>query len=203
MLRFYAGRFQPVETNNAFYRMPVQDLLERWMGEVPDDFTFVLKAPRRITHEKRLSPDSADSVAYFFKTAEVLASRLGPVLFQLPPFQKKDVPRLRGFLALLPAGRPAAFEFRHATWQDEEVSGALRAKGAMLCYTDTDEGDSPPVVATADCSYLRLRRTHYEDSELGDWAGRIAALSLERGYVYFMHEDGALGTVVARQLLCY
>jgi len=140
-------------------------------------------------------------VAEFFRRAQALGGKLGPVLFQLPPFLKKDLPRLRDFLVLLPAGQAAAFEFRNSTWQDEEVYAALRAKGAMLCYTDTEQGDSPPIVATAGSGYLRLRRTHYEDAELGAWAERIAALRLERAYVYFMHEDDALGAVFARKLL--
>ena len=200
MLRYYAGHFATVEINNTFYRMPAETMLARWAEEVPENFAFTLKAPRRITHELRLK-DCETHVAEFARRAQALGGKLGPLLFQLPPYLKKDLPRLRDFLALLPAGRPAAFEFRNESWQDGEVYAALRAKGAMLCYTDTDEGDSPPVVATADCAYLRLRRTHYDDSELGDWAGRIAALSLERVYVYFMHEDDALGAVFARKLL--
>jgi uncharacterized protein YecE (DUF72 family) len=180
--------------------MPAETMLARWAEEVPENFAFTLKAPRRITHELRLK-ECETHVAEFARRAQALGGKLGPFLFQLPPYLKKDLPRLRDFLALLPAGRPAAFEFRNESWQDGEVYEALRAKGAMLCYTDTDPGDSPPVVATAGCGYLRLRRTHYDDSELGDWAGRIAALSLERVYVYFMHEDDALGTVFARKLL--
>jgi uncharacterized protein YecE (DUF72 family) len=200
MLRYYAGHFATVEINNTFYRMPAEAMLARWAEEVPADFAFTLKAPRRITHELRLK-ECETHVAEFLKRAQVLGAKLGPVLFQLPPFLKKDLPRLRDFLALLPAGRLAAFEFRNDSWQDDEVYDTLRAKGAMLCYTDTDEGDSPPVVATADCGYLRLRRTHYEDAELGTWAEKIAALALGRVYVYFMHEDDALGTVFARKLL--
>src|SRR6266446_2256128 len=200
MLKFYGERFRSVEINNTFYRMPKPSVLEAWAAEVPPDFKFVLKASQRITHMQRLK-DAGDSVAYLLKVAGALKERLGPVLFQLPPFLKKDLARLRDFLALLPAERPAAFEFRNESWQDEEVYAALRAKGAMLCYTDTEEGDSPPVVATAGCGYLRLRRTRYEDADLGDWAERIAALRLERAYVYFMHEDDALGTVFARKLM--
>jgi len=204
MLRFYAGHFATVEINNTFYRMPDETMLARWAEEVPENFSFTLKAPRRITHELRLH-EAETHVAEFVRRARTLGAKLGPLLFQLPPFLKKDLPRLRDFLALLPAAQPAAFEFRNATWQDDEVCEALRARGAMLCYTDTDEGDSPPVVATADCAYLRLRRTHYGDSDLGDWAARIyeisAALSLERVYVYFMHEDDALGAVFARKLM--
>jgi uncharacterized protein YecE (DUF72 family) len=200
MLRFYSGHFATVEINNTFYRMPAEAMLARWAEEVPESFAFTLKAPRRITHELRLK-ECEPHVAEFFRRAQSLGAKLGPVLFQLPPFLKKDLPRLRDFLALLPGGRPAAFEFRNDSWQDEEVYEALRSKSAMLCYTDTDAGASPPVVATADNAYLRLRRTHYEDAELGDWAGRIAALKLDRAYVYFMHEDDALGAVFARKLM--
>ena len=200
MLRYYASHFATVEINNTFYRMPAEAMLANWGEQVPDGFLFTLKAPRRITHELRLKECEAH-VAEFLKRAQKLGAKLGPLLFQLPPFLKKDLPRLRGFLALLPAGQPAAFEFRNDSWQDDEVYEALRARGAMLCYTDTDEGDSPPVVATAASGYLRLRRTHYEDTELGAWAERIAALALERVYVYFMHEDDALGAVFARKLL--
>jgi uncharacterized protein YecE (DUF72 family) len=199
MLRYYSGQFATVEINNTFYRMPAEAMLARWAEEVPENFAFTLKAPRRITHELRLK-ECETHVAEFLRRAQVLGGKLGPVLFQLPPFLKKDLPRLRDFLALLPAGRPAAFEFRNDSWQDDEVYGTLRARGAMLCYTDTEAGESPPIVVTAGSGYLRLRRTHYEDADLGDWAARIAALRLERAYVYFMHEDDALGTVFARKL---
>src|SRR5690349_10020823 len=185
MLRYYAGHFATVEINNTFYRMPAEAMLANWAEQVPDGFCFTLKAPRRITHELRLK-ECEGHVAEFLRRAQALGTKLGPLLFQLPPYLKKDLPRLRDFLALLPEGRPAAFEFRNDSWQDEEVYAALREKGAMLCYTDTDEGESPPVVVTAGSGYLRLRRTHYEDAELGDWAARIAALALERAYVYFM-----------------
>jgi uncharacterized protein YecE (DUF72 family) len=200
MLRYYASHFSTVEINNTFYRMPAEAMLANWAEQVPEAFLFTLKAPRRITHELRLK-ECETHVAEFLRRAQALGAKLGPLLFQLPPYLKKDLPRLRDFLALLPAGRPAAFEFRNSSWNDDEVYGTLREKGAMLCYTDTDEGDSPPVVVTADSGYLRLRRTHYEDAELADWAGRIAALELSRAYVYFMHEDDALGAVFARKLL--
>jgi uncharacterized protein YecE (DUF72 family) len=200
MLRYYASHFATVEINNTFYRMPAEAMLANWAGQVPDAFSFTLKAPRRITHELRLK-ECETHVAEFLRRAQALGAKLGPLLFQLPPFLKKDLPRLRDFLALLPERRPAAFEFRNDSWQDEEVYATLRDKGAMLCYTDTDEGDSPPVVTTSDCGYLRLRRTHYDEADLGAWAERIAMLSLSRVYVYFMHEDDALGAVFARKLL--
>ena len=129
----------------------------------------------------------------------MLGSKLGVLLFQLPPYLKKDLPRLTDFLALLPPGQRIAFEFRSSSWQDDEVYETLRSRGAILCVTDTDEGDTP-FVATADCGYVRLRRTHYDDADLRAWADQIAAKALPRTYVYFMHEDEALGTRFAKRL---
>ena len=198
MLRYYAERFATVEINNTFYRMPGESMLAQWLTQVPATFRFTLKAPRRITYDNRLR-DSESAVAEFIRRAETMGDRLGALLFQLPSFLKKDLPRLRDFLAVLPRDRHIAFEFRNATWQDDDVYDALRSHGAMLCVTDTDEGDTP-FVATADCGYVRLRRTHYEADELGAWAAKIAARALPLTYVYFMHEDEALGTRFATTL---
>jgi len=202
MLRYYAQRFPTVEINNTFYRMPGKDMLARWAEEVPDGFVFVLKAPRRITHEKRLSADSVDTVDYLYKTANVLVDRLGPVLFQLPPFFRKDVPRLRHFLELLPADRPAAFEFRHESWFDDEVYDTLRGKDAVLCAADTDESgeEGAPVVATGSWGYLRLRRADYDDTGLQAWVDRIRAQPWDRAFVFFKHEEAGKGPALASRL---
>jgi uncharacterized protein YecE (DUF72 family) len=198
MLRYYAERLPTVEINNSFYRMPDESVFARWSEEVPEEFAFTLKAPRRITHEKRLREAEAD-VAEFLRRAAVLGTKLGVVLFQLPPFLKKDLSRLRDFLGALPSGRRVAFEFRNVSWQDDEVYELLRERAAMLCVTDTDKGDTP-FIATSDCGYIRLRRTRYDDVDLGAWVERIAAQPLASTYVYFMHEDEALGTQFARRL---
>ena len=198
MLRYYAEHFSTVEINNTFYRMPAESMLAQWVQQVPARFRFTLKAPRSITHEQRLR-ESESNVAEFLRRAEVLGDKLGALLFQLPPFLKKDLPRLRDFLALLPSGREVAFEFRNLSWQDDEVYQALAGRGAILCVTDTDEGDTP-FVATSHCGYVRLRRTHYDDRELEGWAAQIADRKLPKTYVYFMHEDEALGTRFARRL---
>jgi uncharacterized protein YecE (DUF72 family) len=195
MLRFYAGHFPTVEINNTFYRMPKEEMLAGWKEEVPPGFSFTLKAPQRITHQKRLK-DAREEVAEFLRRAAALGEQLGIVLFQLPPFQRKDLPRLRDFLALLPSDLRAAFEFRHDSWQDDEVYAALRERGAALCVADFDEGDTP-FVCTSDNGYLRLRRTHYDDKDLRAWVERIKAQPLKRAYVYFKHEDEALGTKFA------
>ena len=190
MLRFYAGRFPTVEINNTFYRMPAAALLERWAQEVPAGFAFTLKAPRRITHIKRLK-DAAEIVTEFFKRADALGARHGMTLFQCPPTLRKDLPRLQEFLAVLPAGRRAAFEFRHDSWNDAEVYETLRSRGAAWCTAEEDDG-STPFVRTADDAYLRLRRTRYSDDELRAWIDRLAAEPLERAWIYFKHEDEAL-----------
>jgi uncharacterized protein YecE (DUF72 family) len=198
MLRYYAEHFSTVEINNTFYRMPPEDMLAHWLNEVPDNFTFTLKAPRRITHEKRLREAEPD-VTEFVRRAGVLKEKLGVLLFQLPPYLKKDLPLLRDFIVVLPHEKMVAFEFRSQTWHDDEVFETLREHGAMLCVTDTDEGDTH-FIATVDYGYIRLRRTHYSDADLRNWAERIAKESLARTYVYFMHEDKALGTRFAQRL---
>src|SRR5262245_60996863 len=124
MLHFYGERFRSVEINNTFYRMPKESVLESWAAEVPADFKFVLKAPQRITHMQRLK-DTDDSVSYFLKVARVLKDRLGPLLFQLPPFMKKDLPRLREVFARLASAPPSAFELRHQSWLGEEIFALL------------------------------------------------------------------------------
>ena len=192
MLAFYAGCFPTVEINNTFYRMPAPDLLRKWAEQTPEAFTFVLKAPQRITHHRRLVDVSGD-VSYFLQTAGALGGKLGPILFQLPPYMKKDLERLKAFLDLLPAAPRAAFEFRHASWFDAEVRGALRDKGAALCLADTDEEPLTDVAVTADWGYLRLRRTTYTEADVTAWAERVRAQPWQRAFVFFKHEDEARG----------
>ncbi len=200
MLDFYASRFDTVEINNTFYRMPDPKMLGKWSTQVPDGFTFVLKAPQRITHKKKLI-DSEDDVAYLFDVTSALGEKLGPVLFQLPPFARKDAAKLRSFLATLPAGKQAAFEFRHQSWCDDEVYSILRERDVPLCLSDTDEVDDPSalVIPTAAWGYLRLRRTEYSDDALSDWARRVEKQPWREAYVFFKHEDEAKGPLFAEQ----
>jgi uncharacterized protein YecE (DUF72 family) len=201
MLGFYAGRFPTVEINNTFYRMPAAALLAKWAQETPDRFTFVLKAPQRITHQKRLG-DVGGDVSYFLDAAAALGPKLGPVLYQLPPYMKKDAARLRAFLERLPAQPPAAFEFRHESWFDDEVQAALRDHGRALCCADVNEEDKlkAAVVPTASWGYLRLRRPEYTDADLAAWAAKIRAQPWDRAFVFFKHEDEAKGPELAARL---
>jgi uncharacterized protein YecE (DUF72 family) len=198
MLHHYGERFETVEINNTFYRMPTAAMLEKWAGEVPPHFRFVLKAPKRITHERKLQ-QAEDSVRQLLDVSAALGEKLGPFLFQLPPFFRKNVPVLAEFLALLGPVR-AALEFRHDSWFDDEVYGVLRAHGAALCLADTEEGEPPPV-ATASWGYLRLRRPDYGDPELAAWAKRVRDQPWEEAFVFFKHEDEGKGPQLAARFI--
>ena len=202
MLRYYSGRLSSVEVNNTFYRMPNPEVLAGWAEQVSSDFTFVLKASRRITHNAKLGPGAAEPLAYLFSSAEAMGPKLGPILFQTPPWLKKDVAVLRDFLALLPEGRRGAFEFRNATWFDEEVYQALADRNAALVAADTgEEGKDPPLRPTASWGYARLRREGYEGGLLEDWARRLTEPSWSELFVFFKHEDEGAGPKLAERFL--
>jgi uncharacterized protein YecE (DUF72 family) len=200
MLRYYGEHFRAVEINYTFRAMPTVSILEGWAAEVPADFRFVLKAPQQITHVKRLK-GAGDLVAQFCEVAGVLKERLGPLLFQLPPNFKKDVPRLREFLALLPSSRRAAFEFRHQSWFDDEVLGLLRDHRAALCLAEAEDDLEVPFVATADWGYLRLRRPDYDSRELKAWVKRVRSQDWREAFVFFKHEDEGKGPRLAERFL--
>ncbi|GAB3101051.1 DUF72 domain-containing protein [Lysobacter terrae] len=192
MLAWYAQRLPTVEINNTFYQMPKASVLAHWAEVVPNGFRFAIKAPRRITHEARLKAEAvADSVAYLYRTLETLGDKRGPVLFQLPPFMKKDLVRLGEFLQLLPGDHRAAFEFRNASWFDDAVYGVLEDAGAALCLSEREDDQPPPLVETAPWGYLRLRLEEYRDTDFAQWAQRIAATRWGDAYAYFMHEPTA------------
>ena len=199
-LHYYGQHLRSVEINNSFYRMPTASVLQAWAGEVPEDFRFALKAPRSITHIHRLK-DAAEPVAHLLEVAATLKRRLGPLLFQLPPNLPRNLPRLRDFLALLPGTCRAAFEFRHASWFDDEVFDLLREHRAALCLAEADGDLEVPLVATADWGYLRLRRPDYDDADLKAWLGRLREQPWEDAYVFFKHEDEAKGPRMAASFL--
>lgn len=200
MLHYYGEHFRTVEINNTFYRMPTVALLQAWAGEVPADFKFVLKASQRITHLHRLQ-DADEAVGYLLDVAATLKQRLGALLFQLPPNLKKDVPRLDAFLALLPSPHRAAFEFRHASWFDDEVFALLHAHRAALCIAETEGDLDVPVVATADWGYLRLRRADYGDADLRAWAQRVRQQDWQEAFVFFKHEEAGRGPQLAKRFI--
>ena len=184
MLRYYSERLSTVEINATFYRMPQPSMLENWKEQVPPQFRFSLKASQRITHFKRLK-ETDEETKYFLETASVLADQLGVVLFQLPPNMKKDLPRLETFLGQLPQTTPAAFEFRHPTWFDDDVLDLLRSQNRPLVVSDTDDMPTTHIDKTADWGYLRLRRVNYSEENLVEWAARIQAQKWKESFLFF------------------
>ncbi len=201
MLPYYAERFATVEINYTFYRTPNAKILAGWDAETPPGFRLTLKAPKRITHIARLA-DCAELLQYFLKTAATLGPKLGAILFQLPPYFRKDLALLDGFLAHLPEGTCAAFEFRHASWMDAEVFARLKAKNLALCVADSEKF-STPVEITAAYGYFRLRDEGYTPADLARWAGviRTQAARCTDVFVYFKHEEAGKGPQFARILL--
>ena len=201
MLAYYAERFSTVEINYTFYRVPNAKILAGWDHETPPGFRLTLKAPKRITHIAKLK-DCAELLAYFVKTAATLGPKLGALLFQLPPYLRKDLGLLDEFLPQLPSGTCAAFEFRHASWMDAEVFERLRARNVALCIADSEKF-STPVELTADYAYFRLRDEGYTAPDLARWAQviREKAAHCSDVFVYFKHEEAGTGPEFARTLL--
>ena len=200
MLAYYAERFNTVEVNYTFYRIPTPALLEGWARGTPDGFTFTLKAPRRITHDSKLQRVE-DLTQTFCRTATTLGSKLGVLLFQLPPTLKRDDGVLASFLETLPEGTRAAFEFRHASWHDDAVFEALRRRNLALCIADSEKM-STPVVRTADYSYFRLRDEGYQPADIERWGTTIAqGDGIRDAYVYFKHEEQGKGPEFAQLLM--
>jgi uncharacterized protein YecE (DUF72 family) len=201
MLAWYAARLPAVEVNNTFYRMPQARTLSAWRAEVPASFVFALKAPQQITHLKRLHGVD-EAVATFLRAGAALGPALGPILFQLPPQMKRDVARLRDFMALLPQGTRPAFEFRDASWFADDVATALADHGAALVVNQSEDLD-PPLLATTRFGYLRLRRPTYDGAELAAWADRIRVQPWDDAFVFFKHEDEARGPRFALALAAH
>ncbi len=199
MLSYYAERLPTVEINYTFYRMPNAKIVAAWSEATPPQFTFVLKAPKRITHDSRLKFVDKP-LAYFCETARALGPKLGPLLFQLPPNFKKDAERLRDLLPLIPEGVRCAFEFRHATWFADDVYELLRGRNAALCIADTEEATTPLEV-TADFGYFRLRDEGYSKKALAKWAESVRGLGQgwNDAFVFFKHEEAGIGAKLAQE----
>ena len=189
MLSFYATKFPTLEINNTFYRLPKEHVLQEWASQVPEQFSFAIKASQRITHHTRLKPDSQSLVDYLLRNTATLGEKLGPILFQLPPNLKKDIPRLQNFLTYLPADRRYTFEFRHESWFDEDTFSLLRDRDIPMCVSESGEL-SCPLVCTATWGYLRLHKLDYSADALAEWAQRVSAQNWTEAYVYFKHDEG-------------
>ena len=202
-LEHYASRLNSVEINYTFRHTPSTSTLESWVAATPDGFSFAIKAHQRITHLLRLQ-GAAEATASFFRALEPLrdAGRLGPVLFQLPPFLKHDPDRLAAYLAILPPDVRFAFEFRDRSWLADDIYDLLRRHNVSLCVAESEKLEVPEVI-TADFVYFRLRKPEYTVAEVEAIAVRCREL-LAAGhdlYVMFKHEEDYTGALRAEQLL--
>jgi uncharacterized protein YecE (DUF72 family) len=198
MLPYYAERFGTVEINYTFYRMPSVRTIAGWEAETPPSFTFALKAPKRITHDRRLR-EVQEPLRHFLDVTAGLGPKRGPLLFQLPPTFRRDTERLEELLLLLPPEVRAALEFRHASWFADDVYALLSRRNAALCVADTETGTTP-LVATADWGYVRLRDADYSDSALAAWCAQLGRADWREAFVYFKHEESGTGPALARRL---
>jgi uncharacterized protein YecE (DUF72 family) len=191
-LRHYAARFDTVELDGTWYRMPSEQAVRSWADQTRDGFVFCPKAHRQITHLQRLKPEALSSVHFMMERLSPLGGRgrLGPVLLQLPPTLRRDDDRLGEFLTRLPKETRWAIEFRHASWHAPEVEALLRGRGVSWVAAETDDAPAERRI-TADFCYLRLRRSGYPDAALAEWAGWLkdAANSGRECFVFFKHED--------------
>lgn len=201
MLPYYAERFPTVEINATFYRMPTAKMVTNWARQVPPAFRFTLKAPKRITHDRRLT-DVGDAVAAFCAAASELGPQLAALLFQLPPNFRRNLDVFDRFLDTLPPKVCAAFEFRHESWWDEEVYARLRARNLALCIADS-EARSTPLVTTSDYAYFRLRDEGYQDADVVRWTNvaRDLAPRMKDVFVYFKHEEQGKGAAFGQRML--
>lgn len=201
MFAYYAERFRTVEINYTFYRMPTPKLTEGWRDQAPPGFTYTLKAPKRITHERRLV-DCEEAMRLFIESARGLEHHLACLLFQLPPNFRADAARLDAFLALVPGDLRAAVEFRHDSWHSDEVFGVLSTHNAALCIADMGD-TTTPLVATARHGYFRLRDEGYGPADIAKWATQVRAFAdrWSDAFVYFKHEDEGKGPEFAKMFV--
>jgi uncharacterized protein YecE (DUF72 family) len=201
-LGHYATRLNTVEINYTFRRFPTEKLLCGWSDATPPDFQFAIKANQKITHVSRLK-NVGDFTLDFVRALQPLSTqqKLGPILFQLPPYLKADLTLLKEFLALIPRGVRAAFEFRHVSWFTEEIYAAMRDANIALCNAESEKLETPDV-QTADFAYLRLRKENYSTAELQAIAAKAIALARNGdAYIYFKHEETPEGALNAERLL--
>lgn len=201
-LSYYAARLNAVEINYTFRALPSASTLQNWIEATPDGFVFALKAHQRLTHILRLQP--SEFTGLFFKAIEPMRSsrRLGPILFQLPPGFKADLPLLETFLATLPDDLHYAFEFRNASWLNDETYRLLEKRGVSLCLAESEKLVVPHIF-TAGFVYSRLRKEDYTVEERQEIAARSREM-LDGGkdaYVFFKHEETPAGAFYAEELL--
>jgi uncharacterized protein YecE (DUF72 family) len=204
LLRHYATRLKTNEVNYTFNHLPTQRNIDSWKEQTPDDFLFALKASQYITHIKKLE-EPTKTLPTFFDAVRPLGDRLGPILFQTPPWLKRNDELLSMFVVALPDDARVALEVRDPSWYDDDVYGLLRARNVALVHAEGERAPSPleTIGGTADFAYIRLRaREGYDAAAVAAWAERLQAAraSGKDVYAYFRHDDDGSNGVAAEQL---
>lgn len=205
LLREYAARLPAVELNNTFYRQPRPEAVAAWLADTPETFRFAVKAQRG--GSLRAFGEAAEqTVGWLTAPYRQFGERLGCVLFRVPDLMRRDDLRLRSLLDAWPADLPLAVEFQHESWHVGEIYDLLGDAGVALCATDLDDQLTPDLRRIGSLIYLRLRRSHYSDTDLQTWAERLAVFLADGVdcYVFFRHDpDGqsALRAVALREAL--
>ena len=204
-LEYFSKQFKTVEINNSFYNLPSKDTFRRWKKQSENNFVFSVKANRYITHMKKLS-DPEESLKNFLENASALDDKLGPLLFQLPPFWHKNQDKLENFFRKLPKKHEVVFEFRHESWYDKEIYELLDKYNIALCLHDLADGSSPQDLVTTNFSYIRFHgpdgrySTSYSEEQLQEWAERIRDLDVKKIYCYFNNDNSGYAIENARTL---
>lgn len=204
-LAYYAGRFDCVEVNSSFYAMPKPENIAEWCGRTPAGFRFAVKAPRRLTHFKKLKNCEIE-LQRFVERVRLFGPRLGPLLFQLPPRWRMNLRRLEEFLVQLPDDLACAFEFRDPSWHDDSVYAALERRDVAFCIFDMG-GETAPMVETASFVYVRLHGPRsaytgtYRAPTLRAWVTRALAWNArgKPAYLFFDNDERGYAVKNARR----
>lgn len=189
-LSFYAGKLNAVEINSSFYAPPSAAMVKSWSGRTGEDFRFAIKSPRLITHTLKIGKGASDAADRLAKTLDLLGGKLGPVLFQLPPFFRQDLKTLETFLTETVSVKKKVFEFRHESWLSDSTYQVLDKHDAGFCIAETE--DMKPVLkVTGGLPYFRLRKDVYTAKDMTEWTEEIREIvrGSDEAFVYLRHDE--------------
>jgi uncharacterized protein YecE (DUF72 family) len=200
-LAYYCKQLGSVEINSSFYAPPKEAMVKGWSERTGEKFRFSFKAPQLITHVMKLGKGSSEAALRFSKTLDLLGPRRGPILFQLPPFTKRDPELLSEFLSKTSEIGDRVFEFRHGSWLQDSVYELLEHHGVSLCIAETEDM-KPEFRVTGKVAYFRLRKDTYDAGSVDRWAAKIRDVTkgLPESYVYLRHDETGENAVLAKRL---
>ncbi len=200
-LSYYSRRLNSVEINSSFYAPPSLAVMKSWAARTGEGFRFAVKSPRQITHISRLGKGAAEGAERLSTSLELLGKKRGPILFQLPPYAKSDLPLLEEFLSKTSSVKQRAFEFRHESWLREPTFSLLDKYGAAFCIADTEDME-PVLKSTGAFAYFRLRKDRYDEKTVDAWSEKITKTVETNGetYVFLRHDETGENANLAQKL---